>query len=268
MKKQNEKGKTLTKKMVFEAARTIAARAVMPTLKSIRAQLGSSGSETTLHKYLSEWKKTLLKKASDKNWDLEQGETSDLNLLLQQKILLKETLERQIQQNEKLSAELFTAEREVAKFRENHAEQLHQISVLQTIFEDLKKDHEQLKAVYEAMSLERERAVAVVIEDKNQMLQRLQAELKETHQENLARIRDFSFKDHDLLMQEKVKTLNYEEKIKTLMEELRTLSAEYHKLKALVAPIRQKLEPQKKSLDQQLTAAQFAQGQVGSRDNE
>lgn len=50
----------LTREEIFAAADVVASQGEMPSIKSVRVQLGDRGSETTLLKYLREWKERLL----------------------------------------------------------------------------------------------------------------------------------------------------------------------------------------------------------------
>lgn len=54
----------VTKKEIFEAADILAEEGIMPAIMSVRELIGNRGSETTLAKYLKEWKTLLLKKNS------------------------------------------------------------------------------------------------------------------------------------------------------------------------------------------------------------
>ena len=51
----------VSKEDIFQAANEIAASGEMPTMHKIRDVLGGRGSDVTLHKYLTQWKKSLLK---------------------------------------------------------------------------------------------------------------------------------------------------------------------------------------------------------------
>ena len=46
----------ITKQKIFDAAKVIAHMDKEPTIASVREHLAFTGSETTLHKYLKEWK--------------------------------------------------------------------------------------------------------------------------------------------------------------------------------------------------------------------
>lgn len=244
----------ITPQAVFKAAQDLIGKGISPTQESIRAFLGR-GSRGTIHKYLKQWKEECFQKAARGEVPVE---SQNVSLILQEKVVLEATLARQIQKNEALSSELFSAEREIARLRETHTVEQQQLETLQAACQKLEKDYGQIKAVYEGMCLERDRAVAVVIEDKNRLLMKLQEELRETHQENLERIRDLSFRDDDLLMQEKIKSLNYEEKIKTLSEEVKKLAGDYDKAQRLLEPLKQEIAKQKKLIEDKLTFEQLA----------
>jgi transcription termination factor NusB len=52
--------KNVTKNDVFKAADSLAAKSKMPSILTVRKVLGNKGSESTLQKYLKEWKINLL----------------------------------------------------------------------------------------------------------------------------------------------------------------------------------------------------------------
>jgi Plasmid replication region DNA-binding N-term len=54
----------VTKQDVFIAADNLAMDGIMPSILNIRETLGDRGSETTINKYLKEWKQILLKRNS------------------------------------------------------------------------------------------------------------------------------------------------------------------------------------------------------------
>ena len=239
MPKKNLKKSDLTRKMIFDAAKKIASLGKNPTIKSIREMLGGRGSETTLHKYLTQWKQECLKRASEGSGLEEEIKNPDFNRVLQEREKLKEALSQQIHKNEVLASELLIAERELARVREMRDQQQKEIDGFQGAFQLLKKEHEQVKVAYDQLCQERETTLSSILADKNQWIQQLQEELKETHRENVAKIRDLSFKEQDLLIQEKVKTINYEEKIKLMTETIEQLKAENEKAYRMADALRQ-----------------------------
>ena len=54
----------VTRSEVFEAANALADLGIMPSIMGVRDAIGNRGSETTLNRYLKEWKLLLLKKNS------------------------------------------------------------------------------------------------------------------------------------------------------------------------------------------------------------
>ncbi|MCW1908592.1 MAG: DNA-binding protein [Candidatus Saccharibacteria bacterium] len=54
----------ITRQEVFAAANMLAAQGDMPSILSVRKALGNRGSESTLQKYLKEWKANLLASAA------------------------------------------------------------------------------------------------------------------------------------------------------------------------------------------------------------
>lgn len=54
----------ITKEDIFMAADLLAEQGIMPSILSVRSALGDTGSESTILKYLKEWKHKLLTKAN------------------------------------------------------------------------------------------------------------------------------------------------------------------------------------------------------------
>lgn len=50
----------VTKEEIYKAANELAAEGVMPSNQNVRVQLGNRGSESTIQKYLKDWKYDLL----------------------------------------------------------------------------------------------------------------------------------------------------------------------------------------------------------------
>lgn len=241
------RSKKITQKAVFEAAKTIVREGREPTLAILRDYLGS-GSQSTLHKYLKEWKKACFEQGLK-----EQNNTVvDHQALIQKNRQLEIQFNKQLEQNKILSHDLLTAERELAKVKELYENQTQEIQLLREQHSVLAKEHEQILAVYEAMCRERETAIEKVLADKNQLIEALRAELQETHKENLEQTRNWSYQQDETLMQEKVKSLNFQEQVKTLREALKQTAIELEKEKNIVEPLKREVSRQKKIIEEQV----------------
>ena len=232
---------------IFMAANKIAQRSHMPTIKAICFQLNDNGSETTIPKYLMEWKKALLKKAEVYE-GIGRVSFNDAKRLIQERILLKNSLEQQTKNNEVLTSDLLIAEREIAKLKEECYGYQKDLDEIKSI----KKDHEQIKITCEEVLLERKTAIDKILADKNQFIEALRVELQETHKENLEQARNWSYQQDEVLIQEKVKSLNLSGQVKTLNEELKQVSLELEKVKNMVEPLKREVLRQKKIIEDQV----------------
>ena len=201
---------------VFEVATKIAASGAMPTVASVRQEL-KRGSETTLHKYLHEWKAVLLKNAA------RIGQNANLSLLNENNTL---------QQNlEQLSISLVDYSSELQKLEQANVmlelknSQLMQESLQQTAtIASLQAQIVNMQVTIEHNSNEYQQTLDKMIADKNQIIVSLQEELRQTQVDAIDKMREYSFKEHDLLIHERVKIIN--------------LQAEITRLKAIVAKVK------------------------------
>jgi len=238
---------SITRRDVFQAAEGLVAKGYTPTQDGVRHFLGK-GSRGTIHKYLKEWKEACFKQGGKKTYP----ETEDSKKLLEENRRLEQQLNQQLEQNKILAHDLLTAERALAKAQEYGETQSQEIQLLREQQAVLEKEHECIRSAYEAMCQERETAVQKVLDDKNQLIEKLRQELKETHEENLAQTRDWSYQQDEVLMQEKVRNLNFQEQIKILKEELKQLTIELEKSKAGVEPLKREIERQRKIIREQV----------------
>lgn len=105
MQSKKRKNSPLNKKVVFGASNRLAVSLKMPTIKDLRAALGGSGSETTLHKYLNQWKIELLKMASTGKTESLPG-SEKLQMASNDKSALEQVFYAQFSEKKTLSAEL------------------------------------------------------------------------------------------------------------------------------------------------------------------
>lgn len=201
---------------VFEAATKIAASGAMPTVASIRQNLGR-GSETTLHKYLQEWKSYLLKSAA------RIGQNANLSLLKENNTL-RQNLEELSQNLNDYSSEMQNLEQANAKLELQNS-QLMQENLQQTAtIASLQAQIVNMRVTNEHASHEYQQTLDKIIADKNQIIHSLQEEMRQTQADAIEKMREYSFKEHDLLIHERVKIIN--------------LQADVTRLKAIVSKVK------------------------------
>lgn len=202
---------SVTKEEIFEAANKIASTGVMPTTAKLRNSL-RRGSETTLHKYLAEWKQRLLQNA-DRIGHKDLSYKKENTILCDNLAKLQESLQN-------LTIELSnTEEREQSVICENQ-ELLQTKQALETENIKLSEQVTRMYSVIDEIKNEREAAINLIISDKNQQILKLENELKELHSSYLDSLREQSSKSHDALMDEKVKIINLQHEVDRLKKDL------------------------------------------------
>lgn len=148
----------ITQNDVFKAATEIAGDGTMPTTAAVRKKLGR-GSETTLHKYLTQWREILLKQAG-------RIQNSDLSLIKENQIL---------RQNVEQLTNLLTANSaELNESEYNNQELKNQITELKKQLYDFQL---QKTAIESSMIT------------KDQILESLKDEMRQIHQDTIEAIR-------------------------------------------------------------------------------
>lgn len=201
---------------VFEVATKIAAAGSMPTIASIRQNLGR-GSETTLHKYLQEWKALLLKNAA------RIGQNANLSLLNENNTL-RQNVEQLSQSLSNYSGDLQNLEQTNNKLEQENSQLKEENSRHVATIAALQAQAINLQATIERASNEYQQTLERIIADKNQIIHSLQEEMRQTQVDAIEKMREYSFKEHDLLIHERVKIIN--------------LQAEVARLKAMVAKVK------------------------------
>ncbi len=258
MQGKHQKNRVLNKKVIFEAANRIAASLKMPTIKDIRAQLGGCGSETTLHKYLNQWKSELLKIAS-KMGNESALDDEKLASGRDEKRTLEQTLNSQLSEKKMLSLELIKSEKENLNLK---IEIQHLEKELKAITEEhktltLKCEH--LEKLCQAITQERQAIASVVLCDQNQKIEALQQELRQINKDSLEQIKKMGFEGDDAVIREKVKTIQLEEKINILSEQLKSLEKTLKIEKEANQSLRQQLKDQKAFRQKMVTQEQLQQ---------
>jgi chromosome segregation ATPase len=173
----------ITQDDVFKVANEIASTGIMPTREAIYQKLGR-GSAVTLHKYLTQWREMLLKHAG-------RVQNSDLPLIKENQIL-RQNIEQLTNLLTTNSAELNNAEYKIQEFKNS--------------IESLKKQN-----------IEYQIKIAVLettVNTTEKILEGLKDEMRQIHQDSIEAIRQNSDRLHEQLMQEKIKIINLEEKMR------------------------------------------------------
>lgn len=205
----------ITKQQVFDAAYKIAITDYPPTLTKIRDYL-CVGSKTTIHKYFKSWKQKCFKSDYENNNCIKLDNSS----FLEEKRILEQTLNKQINQNEHYASELINAEKTIIKLKEeNHhlqtTNQELQLKLTETTAScgSLEKHYQDLKTALDLNNNE-------TIKNQQQLIEKLQTEIKTINSTSVELIRQTSVEGHDLLMQEKLQTINLQAKIDSLNKQL------------------------------------------------
>jgi len=245
----------ITKQKIFDAAKVIAHLDKEPTMARVREHLAFTGSETTLHKYLKEWRLKCFKTYdANRIGDLEP---KDIVKLQTENQSLAATIAKTEEHNKVVASEFAKTERKNIELiqRVNNIEtQLH---LREEELGDLKKDKEHADNIYRELKEERELLLGKMERDKDQLIASLREELKETHQASLQQMQDVGYHGHDLLMQEKVKSMNLEEKIKTLTEDMLKLQQDLNNANQVVEPLKTRIIWLQKLVAENLTSEQL-----------
>ncbi len=218
--------KRITQQAVFEAAEAVIAAGRFPKLSDIRLALGNKGSQTTLHKYFTQWKLKRFQKPDNED---------SIQDLLNEKQLLGKAFSQQKVQIERYCNELIQAEKSLIQLKEQNQQLREELSNTQLSLKkmtDIKTSFEQL---YQELKLERDTVFEKVTAEKNQLIAELQEELRSINQRALEEIKTVSCEGHDALMLEKVHLINSQEKNIRLTEQVNQLTKELlkHKVETL-----------------------------------
>jgi len=207
--------KLVSQQTVIRAAEKLVLANCIPTVTAIRSQL-NSGSETTIHKYLSQWKRQCFTKMVIGY--KEQSSISVDQELIESHRTLKLELQKQLSHNENYAKELINAETIVIKLTETNQQLQITVKKLQNDLDSATKEKEILKDCYQKLT----EAVASNRDDmilqQEHTIESLRQEIQTINQAGFNAVQQVSFAGHDALLQEKVKTLNLEEKLKELQQ--------------------------------------------------
>lgn len=214
---------------VYTAANFIAASGEIPTIAAVRGALGGRGSETTILNFLKAWKKERLLQ-NNASAVAVKGIPLDLN---EENRQLRHTLKQQIAHNENYAEELINAEKELVKLKSENQQLQTNNQQLQEKLINVTNLKDTLAKLCHELTTNFSNDLEKIIDDKNKLIVSLQQEIKDLHQISVQAVQQTSFDGHDLLMQEKVKTLNLEEKIEQLKKQLEKQQYEQRELKGV-----------------------------------
>jgi hypothetical protein len=211
----------ITRENVVEAAKSIVRCGHEPTLAEVRTYLGNCDSQTTLHKYLKEWKRNCLKSAINAGTDLVPPQ-----IVQQEKRILEQALRQQRHQNEQYSDVLIKAEKELLLLKTENQGLKEENLQLQNELRNISSTKNRLEILYQEIKAERDTLYAKEMAEKNRLIEGLQEELKMVNQQAITELRSAGYEHDNAVIQEKVKIINLQEKIIKLGEENRRLLEE------------------------------------------
>jgi hypothetical protein len=187
----------------------------IPTVVAIRERL-KVGSATTICKYLRQAKQQWFMRAfADKN-------NSNIDVVkkneLEEKRILKLELQKQLCHNETYAKELISAETTIIKLTETNQQLQATVQKLQNDLALVTKEKTILEDCYQKLTKEITSNRDAMILQQEQTIESLRQEIQTINQTNFNAVQQVSFAGHDALLQEKVKTLNLEEKLKELQK--------------------------------------------------
>lgn len=172
----------------------------------------------TIQKYFQEWKKSCFNQA---NIDLiSNAETQAYQKLIEEKRILTESLNKQVKQNENYAKELINAEKANIFLKEENQQLQTQLQKLQSELHELKKINAFLEDTTTGIQNKIENNDNKTIQHLQQTIDGLRTELKKINETSLEALRDASTKGHEVLMQEKVTSINLQAKLDSLHKEL------------------------------------------------
>jgi len=249
----------ITKQNIFDVATKVVQQGLIPTHTLLKLKLGK-GSDTTIQKYFKQWKEECFKKAIT---SLEQNTTkvSQLGItesyeFLEEKRKLEQVINKQIAQNEHYAQELINAEKTNIALKET----IHQLQTTNQQSQLELKETKAIKTTLEQVNLEIQTRLDVnnndLINKQQLLIDELRSELKELNGKSMLALQQTSSSGHELLMQEKLTSMNLQEKINTMSKQLSELHQQLqtvnNKLAAKQQPLLRQLEWQQKIIQNHL----------------
>jgi chromosome segregation ATPase len=256
----------INKQKIFDAAKVIAHMDKEPTITNVRAYLAFTGSQTTLHKYLKEWRLRCFKTYDD-NY-IRDTEQKDLANLQEKNKVLATTIEKMEEHGKIVANEFAKTERKNVELTQKLFKLENQLDVLKKEFDELKNTKEHLDSLYRDLKEEREILFGKMERDKDQLIASLREELHQINQTSLEKIQNVSYSGHELLMQEKVKTINLEEKVKFLTEDIVKVQRELEVVHKVINPLKSHINQLEKLIAENLTSKQLRDYEKKLREQE
>jgi chromosome segregation ATPase len=245
----------INKQKIFDAAKAIAHLDKEPTTASVREYLAFTGSQTTLHKYLKEWRLKCFQ-TYEANY-VKSVERQDLVNLQTENQELAATIGKMEEHSKIVAAEFAKTERNNVELTQQVTQLENQMILLEKELEEFRKEKEYLTSKYQDLKEERGVLLERMERDKDNLIASLREELNQTHQENLQKIQDVGYQGHELLMQEKVKTMNLEEKVKALSEEITKLQQALGYANKVVEPLKNQIRSMEKLIAECISSEQL-----------
>ena len=245
----------INKQKIFAAAKVMAHLDKEPTTTNIREYLAFTGSQTTLHKYLKQWRLKCFKayQGNDTN-DVEPQEIAKLQAENQS---LTTTIAQMEEHNKIVANEFAKTENKNVGLTQSLTQLETQLKSLEEKYSELKKDKEHVDNLYEELKEEREVLLGRMERDTDRLIASLHEELSQTHRINLQKVQNVSYKGHDLLMHEKVKTMNLEEKVQSLTGDITKLQQELNNANQVVEPLKREIKGLQKLIAENVTSEQL-----------
>jgi len=245
----------INKQKIFDAAKIVAHLDKEPTTTNVREYLAYTGSQTTLHKYLKEWRMKCFQAYQSDN--MLEAAPQEITKLQKENDSLTQIIAKMEEHSKIVANEFAKTERKNIELTQKVVQLESQKTLLEKEFIELKKDKEHTNNLYRDLKEEREILLGKMERDKDQLIASLQEELRQTHQKSLEKIQDISYHGHDLLMQEKVKAMNLEEKNKNLSVEMAKLQLELNNTNRIVEPLKTRIKQLEKLIAENITVEQL-----------
>jgi chromosome segregation ATPase len=231
--------KSVTRDDVFRIAQRLVNDGLMPTQAKVRGELGF-GSMHTIHNYLQEWKKKCF--AANNTAPLLQEELTsvvlELNDLEKESKQFNKIRQHLQQQVDNLTISLKTAENKASKFE-------FQVETLQAELAIQAAENDTLLTQYhncQDILKEREKNLELFIKDKNELIDKLHQEMKETSKQAIEEAREYNHKQHDALLKYQVENMNLQNELKTLVKKVKEQEEQLLSLKLSIIPLKKELQ--------------------------
>lgn len=240
--------KGITKKDVILSANALIAQNRVPTAAGIREYLGR-GSLTTIQKYFRAWKLSSFKG--------QQEEKRPENMVNETTVALQNKVEGSEERIKVLMQELMKKERESVKLNQENTQLIENLKEQSVAYKDLFIKHEELSKSYQDLKEERTSVLQNLLDDKNNHIERLKAEIQAVHEKHLATILELGRKGDELLIEEKVKTINLSDKLKDLQQRIKSLEERLQKADKAKEPLHHEIKKQQALIKQYISWEQI-----------